>query len=109
MKKFYVVILAVIMVACMFTACRATSPVHNSEKNEEIDDVVVADLAPIPGYNYLYYSLTERTVYYLFDMGIGQAKTGYMCEYIRNGHNCEYLDGEIMEVIPIVNFEHSNS
>jgi hypothetical protein len=105
MKKFFAFVLAMIMVACMFVGCVEAKTAYDSEKDAVVE-TAIADLVQIPGYDYLYYSTTERTVYYLFEY---YAKTdyasGFFGPYIRNGHYCEYSDGKIVEVIPTVKIE----
>lgn len=102
MKKIFTFVLAIVMVATMFAGCgTAPETAYDSEKDAVVE-VEFADLVQIPGYDYLYYSTTTRTVYYVFDIGPGDYATGHMCEYIRNGHYCEYVDGKIVEVIPTV-------
>ena len=64
-------------------------------------EVAFADLVQVPGYDYLYYSTTERTVYYLFEKYTDTSyASGFFGPYIRKGHNCEYIDGEIVEIVP---------
>ena len=104
MKKFFAFVLAMVMVACMFAGCGETKTAYDSEK-DAIVEVVYADLIQIPGYDYLYYSTTTRTVYYRFGYGY----KGYMCEYIMNGHTCEYRNGEIVEVIPTVRIDDTTN
>ena len=99
MKKIFAFALALVMVATLFVGC-GTKTAYDSEK-DALEKVLFADLAQIPDYDYLYYSTTTRTVYYRFSLGY----KGYMCEYIRNGHTCEYVSGEIVEVIPTVRIE----
>ena len=102
MKKIFAFVLAMIMVACMLVGCGEVKTAYDSEKDAVVE-TVIADLVQIPGYDYLYYSTTTRTVYYWFPLGYA----GYMCEYIRNGHTCEYVKGEIVEVIPTVRIENA--
>ena len=87
------------MVATLFVGCaeEKSKTAYDSEK-DNIVEVDFADLVQIPGYDYLCYSTTTRTVYYR----IGY----YMCVYIRNGHTCEYVEGKIVEVIPTVRIEN---
>jgi len=109
MKKFFAFVLAMVMVATLFSGCSlAQSTAYDSEKDAVVE-VEFADLVQIPGYDYLYYSTKERTVYYLYKQGSGRSATGYMCEYIRNGHTCKYVGGEIVEVIPTVQIEDSTN
>jgi len=108
MKKIFAFVLAMIMVACMLVGCGEVKTAYDSEKDAVVE-TVIADLVQIPGYDYLYYSTKERTVYYLYKQGSGRSATGYMCEYIRNGHTCKYVGGEIVEVIPTVQIEDSTN
>ena len=101
MKKIFAFVLALVMVACMFTTCGSTA-VYDSQ-NDITVEVDYADLAPIPGRDYLYYSVSTHTVYYLY-AGLSQY-TSFMCPYISNGHYCEYVGSEIVEVIPTVRIE----
>jgi len=48
----------------------------------------------------LVYDNQTRTVYVLFKEASGYAGYGFVDAYIVNGHNCEYRDGKIVEVIP---------
>jgi len=91
MKKIFAFVLAMVMVATLFGGCSAR------EENDSEVESEYADLVQIPGYDYLCYSTTDQTVYYLF---VGYKK-GFFGPYIRNGHYCEYIDGHIVEVVPI--------
>ena len=105
MKKVFAFVLAMVMVVCMFTGCGATKTAYDSEKNTVVE-VEFADLVQVPGYDYLYYSAAERTIYYCFEKyPKTHSTTGYLAPYIRNGHYCEYRDGEIVEVITTVIIE----
>ena len=106
MKKIFAFVLAMVMVACIFTGCsKETKTAYDSEKDIVVE-VALADLIQIPNYDYLYYSTTERTVYYLFEKyAFTDYALGFFAPYIRNGHYCEYINGEIVEVIPIVQIE----
>ena len=98
MKKFFAFVLAIVMVATLFVGCGETQKTAYDSEKDAVVQVAIADLVKLPGYDYLYYSTTTRTVYYLFSTGYA----GYMSAYIRNGHTCEYVDGHIVEVIPTV-------
>ena len=100
MKKFFAFVLAMVMVACLFTAC-AKSTQYDPE-NDTTVYVYGTDLVVIPGYEYLSYSINTYTVYYEFSAVNGYS---YMAPYIMNGHTCEYRGGEIVEVIPTVRIE----
>ena len=106
MKKIFAFVLAMVMVACIFTGCsKETKTAYDSEKDIVVE-VALADLIQIPNYDYLYYSTTERTVYYLFEKyAFTDYASGFFAPYIRNGHYCEYINGEIVEVISIVQIE----
>lgn len=105
MKKIFALVLALVMVATLFVGCEETQETAYDSEKDAVVEVAFADLVQIPGYNYLYYSTTTRTVYYVFDVGPGNYATGHMCEYLRNGHTCEYVDGEIVEIVPTVRIE----
>ena len=98
MKKIFAFVLAVVMVAVLFTGCAETKKAYDSEKDAVVE-VEIADLVQIPGYAYLYYSTTTRTVYYLFEDRPGShSACGFFGPYIINGHTCEYVNGKIVEV-----------
>ena len=46
----------------------------------------------------LVYMNFSKTIYILYSDYGGY---GYLAPYIQNGHFCEYIDGEIVEIIPI--------
>lgn len=107
MKKIFAFVLALVMVACMLVGCAEAKTAYDSEKDTVVE-VAFADLVQVPGYDYLYYSSKDRTVYYLFERHANfNYATGFFGPYIRNGHNCEYRDGEIVEVIPTVRIENA--
>lgn len=98
MKKVFAFALAMVMVAVLFTGCEETKKAYDSEKDAVVE-VEVADLIPIPGYAYLYYSTTTRTVFYLFKKHPdSHFASGFFGPYIINGHTCEYVNGKIVEV-----------
>ena len=88
------------MVTLFAVSCTNSSVSYDSEKDAVVE-TEFADLVQIPGYDYLYYSITERTVYYLFT----NYDKGFFGPYIMNGHTCEYVEGKIIEVIPTVRIE----
>ena len=48
----------------------------------------------------LYYDDKTGIVYFLFDLGVADCKTGYMCPYYsKNGKLCKYENGQIMEIM----------
>ncbi|MFR6664561.1 hypothetical protein [Anaerobutyricum hallii] len=48
----------------------------------------------------LYYDDETGIVYFLFDLGVADCKTGYMCPYYsKNGKLCKYENGQIMEIM----------
>lgn len=100
MKKIFAFVLTLIMVACMFTGCGETQPetAYDSEKDAVVE-VTIADLTQVPGYDYLYYNTINRTVYYLFDQRGYKRASGFMAKYISNGHMCEYVNGQLVEVM----------
>lgn len=57
---------------------------------------------PILGYEKdgLVYMNLSKTVYVLFTDGSGSSKRGFLALYVQNGHTCEYINGEIVEIIP---------
>lgn len=61
MKKFFAFVLAIVMVTTLFVGCGAKTA-YDFEKDAVVK-VTFADLVQIPGYDYLYYSTTEQTVY----------------------------------------------
>lgn len=93
MKKIFAFVLAMVMVACMFTAC-GVATYYDSETHTEVA-FVFADLVAIPEYDNLYYSVNTRTVYY----GDFVGQESYMAPYLSNGNGCKYLDNEIVEVV----------
>lgn len=49
----------------------------------------------------LVYNRETKTIYVMYrDSSVGGFSYGYLSEYVVNGHNCEYRDGNIVEVIP---------
>ena len=107
MKKILSIVLVIVMMACMFVGCGKANTAYDSEKDAVVE-VAFADLVQVPGYDYLYYSTTERTVYYLFEKYTDTSyASGFFGPYIRNGHNCEYIDGEIVEIVPTVRIEET--
>ena len=103
MKKILASILTVLTV-CLLVGCGNTEA-YDSE-NDITVKVFYADLAEIPGCGgELYYSVNTHTVYYLLFGGNSRP----MAPYIKNGHFCEYIDGEIVEVIPTVKIEDTAS
>lgn len=109
MKKIFAFVLAMVMVATLFTACGKSNAVYDSEKDAVVE-AAFADLVQIPGYDYLYYSATDRSVYYMFERHDGwDHATGFFGSYVRNGHTCEYVGGEIVEVIPTVRIEEGTN
>lgn len=98
MKKIFAFVLAMVMVACMFSACGKSNTAYDSEKHVVVE-VDIADLVQIPGYDFLFYNVTNRTVYYLFEEIGYNRGCGFMAKYISNGHNCEYVDEQIVEVV----------
>ena len=65
MKKIFAFVLALVMV-CMFSACNITPTVVYDSHNDNEVTIVFADLAEVPGYKHLYYSVNTHTVYYLY-------------------------------------------
>ena len=109
MKKIFAFALTLVMMATLFAGCNKTSTAYDSEKDTVVE-VEFADLVQVPGYDYLYYSTTDRTVYYLFEKSGGwDFATGFFGPYVRNGHNCEYVNGKIVEVIPTVRIEDATN
>ena len=102
MKKILSIILLMVMVATLFVGCseEKQETAYDSEKDALVK-VAYADLIQIPGYDYLYYSVNEQTVYYLFVVH----NVRCFGPYIRNGHTCEYTDGQIIEIVPTVRIE----
>ena len=97
MKKIFSIVLTLILLVSVFTmsSCSSSSNVVYDKENDSSATVYVADLTPVPGYDYLYYSINTHTVYYL---GYNSQHNSWMCPYISNGHYCEYINGEIVEV-----------
>lgn len=90
-------ILGVLLVLLVFalTACRDGN--KSTETAFEADPFVIIKGHEQQG---LVYNNQTRTVYVLFKEEEGYTGYGYMGMYIVNGHNCEYRDGKIVEVIP---------
>lgn len=97
MKKIFAFVLALVMV-CMFSACNITPTVVYDSHNDNEVTIVFADLAEVPGYKHLYYSVNTHTVYYLYGITSTVGST-FMDSYISNGNSCKYLDGKIVEVV----------
>lgn len=98
MKKVFAFALAMVMVAVLFTGCEETKKNAYDSEKDAVVEVEIADLVRIPGYDYLYYSTTTRTVYYLFEKYPGSSyASGFFGPYIINGHTCEYVNGKIVE------------
>lgn len=88
--------LSVLLVLLMFaiTACEGNK---STEMALKADPFVVIKGHEEQG---LVYNNQTRTVYVLFKESSGYTGYGYMDMYVVNGHNCEYRDGKIVEVIP---------
>lgn len=98
-RKIYIIVTIVLIAMLSLTACGTTSANKTDNVAAEF-----ADLTAIPGYEYLYYSKETKSVYYLFStsedfVGGFSYGYGYFGPYIRNGHFCEYVDGQIVEII----------
>lgn len=88
------VITMVLLVVTLFTGCG-----NKSTQNATLADPFIA----IEGQeeNGLVYHKESKTVYTLFtELRGGPSYAGYLSEHIVNGHNCEYREDKIMEVIP---------
>ena len=98
MKKILAFVLALVVIASLFTGCGKAK----ESDLPETPEIAIADLVklPDPEYDYLFYSAKTGTVYYLFIHGSMQYETGFMSPYIMNGHTCQYKNGKIVEVIP---------
>ena len=86
MKKTLTTLLLTMILACMLIGCGKT------KISEE--PVLGTDLVCVPECEYLVYSHTTGTVYYMFRHGYA----GFLAEFISNGHYCEYIDGQVCEV-----------
>ena len=97
MKKIFSIVLALILLISVLTmsSCYSSSNVVYDIENDNSAYIYKADLTPVPGYDYLYYSINTHTVYYL---GFESKWNSWMCPYISNGHYCEYVNGEIVEI-----------
>lgn len=100
MKKIFSIVLALVLVVSVFTISGCSGMfdyevVYDKENNISAE-IVRADLAKVPGYDYLWYSINTHTVYYL---GYSNEYNSWMCPYISNGHYCEYINGKIVEVV----------
>ena len=94
LKRICLSVLIVLLIFAL-TAC--------GDKNKSTEAAFDADpFVAIKGHENqgLVYNNQTRTVYVLFKEGAGRRGYGFMDEYIVNGHNCEYRDGKIVEVIP---------
>lgn len=111
MKKIFAFVLAMIMAAGSFSSCGATTAAiyYDSQNDTNVTMFLDTDLVSIPGSDYLKYSFNTHTVYYVFRDGTGRASVGYMAPYIRNGHICEYIAGEIVEIIPTEKIEDATN
>ena len=99
MKKLFSIVLALILLVSIFTMSGCTSIFENEvlydTENNISAEIIRADLALVPGYDYLCYSINTHTIYYL---SYSNQYTSWLCPYISNGHYCEYINGEIVEV-----------
>jgi len=98
MKKVYKRVICIGVMAVLSTMLLAGCIGKKSTENSfEADPFVI-----IKGYEEqgLVYNNQTRTIYVLFKEASGYKGYGYMDMYIVNGHNCEYRDGKIVEVIP---------
>jgi len=107
MKKLFKKILCLsfitIIVIVLFTGCGDVREI--STKNALLADPFI----PIDGQEEtgLVYHRDSMTIYIIFKTNnVNGVSYGYLSEYIVNGHNCEYRDDKIYEVIP--NYEYSN-
>jgi len=105
----------IIRLVCLaFVVCLSLLIFSSCGQNDNTSTEVASDadpFIPIEGQekNGLVYHSESKTVYVLFKESSGvnsyggaAVGYGYLAEYIVNGHNCEYIDGNIVEVIPEV-------
>lgn len=98
MKKIFALALAIVIVLCLFAGCSNTEHANKTQDETQIEVDHDLDLVEVPGYDYLVYSAETGTVYYFIRTSYGRTGVGYMSPYIKNGHYCEYVDNEIVEV-----------
>lgn len=99
MKKRF--LLLVVMVFCVSLVLCACEP-RKSSLTVPVETVIDSTgLIPIPGEDNLVYYPKGNTVYIVltyYDFSYKQSHSG-IAPLIIHGHYCEYIDGEIVEVI----------
>lgn len=96
MKRRILLLLIIFVMICSFTtAC--------GRKNISIDSTDVLKSSPfveIPGREDLFYHVESRTIYVIYFYTSSGDGRDYSVSvpYIQNGHYCEYIDNEIVEV-----------
>lgn len=93
------IIVGIILLAVLISI--RPKKVNDRKNNSTVKLWLDTDLAEVPGHRYLSYSVNTHTVYYLVN--------GFMAPYIRNGHFCEYVGRQIVEVIPTVKLEDTTN
>lgn len=97
-EKIYKSVLCIGIIAVLFTLILTGCGKEGSSTAWTADPFAIIEGKEQEG---LVYNRESKTVYTMFsEMGVGGYSYGYMAEYIVNGHNCEYHDGKIVEVIP---------
>lgn len=92
MKKRLITFLTISFLAVCFTGCGKDNSISSSTPSTNPFETISEE-------NCLVYDKNTRTIYYLFSTdSAGGFSYGYMAPYIQNGHYCEYVDGQIVEV-----------
>lgn len=96
MKKRLLLIILVLSISVSFSGCSKKSPATPSLE----DTLAGTGLIPIPGEDNLAYYEDGRSVYIVINYyeNLSSQALGYMAPLVRNGHFCEYINEEIVEV-----------
>lgn len=99
MKKRIFLLLLAISISSSLCGCNYNAKSSNTATLAE--SLEGSDLIPIPGEDNLAYFKNGKTVYIVVNYyaTYNNQSYSYMAPLIINGHNCEYHDGEIVEVI----------
>lgn len=96
-KRIFLLLLAI---STSFSLCGCNPNAKSSVTSTLAETLEGSDLIPIPGEDNLAYFKNGKTVYIVINYyaTFSDQSYSYMAPLIINGHNCEYRDGEIVEV-----------
>lgn len=97
-EKIFKGVICIGVIAVLLTMLLTGCVKESSSTAQQADPFAVIEGKESEG---LVYNRESKTIYVMYrDSSIGGYSYGYISEYIVNGHNCEYHDGKIVEVIP---------